>query len=104
MGRGGRGFIHRNYSVPTPGFFQVPGAPGWQVTTVGCESGWKPEVNCQVTALNMSQVMSSPLLAGGPQSAWLPVRNPGGSCTQPPAPACRRHVPTTPRKAGERRR
>lgn len=29
------------------------------------ESGWKPEVNLQVTAPTMSQVMSSSLLAGG---------------------------------------
>ena len=64
-----------------------PGAPSWQVTTVGCESGWKPEVNCQVTALNMSQVMSSPLLAGSPAVGLAPCEEPRRALHPAPNPS-----------------
>lgn len=81
---------------PLPASFRSQELPEAGATTVGCESGWKPEVNCQVTALNMLQVMSSPCWQEAPQSAWLPVREPRRALQLfPKFPACRRSVPTT---------
>ncbi|KAB0398622.1 hypothetical protein E2I00_013868, partial [Balaenoptera physalus] len=64
----------------------VPRAPDWQVTSVGCEAGWKPEVNCQVTTPTMSQVMSSRLLAGGPAVGLAPCEEPRRALHPAPSP------------------